>query len=401
MDVIGKCLATNPNDRYPTAAALADDLRRHMADLPLRGVSNRSLRERWGKWCRRQPYEFFRVKTMLVASCAVATIAALIWLAYLSPRFHAAEGALLEGRMHLERRDYGEAARVLTRGTALIEGIPGGERLSREMAKALRLADRVEQADRLHHLVDRLRFAASAASRPEPAARELERHCRALWKSRHSLIGRSAASLDPQLASRLRDDLIDLAVIGTNLRVSLESDARKSDDARRAALEVLDDAEAVVGATHVLFRARQMHANALGNSTMAQQAARNASQVPPRTAWEHDAVGRILLAAGDLAAAEAAFERALALEPQSLWPNFHQGVCAFRLCRYQDAVNAFRVCIALAPNQAECFYNRALAHTALNHTTEASRDYARAFSLAPTLFSRESEASRTANHHGR
>ena len=38
-DVIRKCLATDPNDRYPDAAALADDLRRHMADLPLRGVS--------------------------------------------------------------------------------------------------------------------------------------------------------------------------------------------------------------------------------------------------------------------------------------------------------------------------------------------------------------------------
>ncbi len=37
-DLIRKCLATDPNDRYPDAAALADDLRRHMADQPLRGV---------------------------------------------------------------------------------------------------------------------------------------------------------------------------------------------------------------------------------------------------------------------------------------------------------------------------------------------------------------------------
>jgi eukaryotic-like serine/threonine-protein kinase len=400
-DVIGKCLATDPDDRYPTAAALADDLRRHMADLPLRGVANRSFRERWLKWCRRQPYEFFRVKTMLVACCAVATLAAVVWMAFLSPRFHAAEGALLEGKILLERRDYREAARALTRGNALIEGIPGGERLSRHLTEGLRRADRVEQADRLHRLVDRLRFAESAASRPEPAAKELEQHCRALWKSRHSLIDRSAEPLDPDLASRLQDDLIDLAVIGANLRVSLESEVKKTDEARRAALEVLDEAEALFGATHVLYRARQMHATALGLSTISQVAAQKASQVPPRTAWEHDAVGRIYLAHGNLAGAEAAFERALALEPQSLWPNFHQGVCAFRLGRYQDAVSAFRVCIALAPNQAECYYNRALAFTALNHTTEASRDYARAFSLAPTIFSRESRASRSVNHRGR
>jgi len=118
---------------------------------------------------------------------------------------------------------------------------------------------------------------------------------------------------------------------------------------------------------------------------MADEAARGASRVPPRTAWEHDAVGRVLLAAGDLAQAEAAFEQARVLRPQDLWPNFHQGVCAFRLGCYHDAVTAFRVCIALAPDRAECFYNRALAHDALSQTIEASRDYTRAFSLDPTL----------------
>ena len=40
------CVATR-DDRYPDAAALAGDLRRHLADLPLRGVPNRSWAERW------------------------------------------------------------------------------------------------------------------------------------------------------------------------------------------------------------------------------------------------------------------------------------------------------------------------------------------------------------------
>jgi eukaryotic-like serine/threonine-protein kinase len=384
-DLIRKCLAIKPNDRYPDAAALADDLRRHMADLPLCGVSNRSLRERWRKWCRRQPYELFRLKTFLVASCAAVTIAALIWVAFLAPRFRAAGQALLEGRVLLDRRDYPEAARVLTRGAALVEGLPGGERLARDLAEALRMADRVETADRLHHLVDRLRFAESAANGPVPSAREFERHCRVLWESRHSLLARSGTPLDPQLELRFRDDLLDLAVIGSNLRVRLETDPNQVGEAHRAGLRLLEEAEALFGPGHVLYRARQVHATALGLSSMADEAARGASRVPPRTAWEHDAVGRVLLAAGDLAQAEAAFERALALRPQDLWPNFHQGVCAFRLGRYQDAVNAFRVCVALAPDRAECFYNRGLAHAASSQTIEAARDYARAVSLDPTL----------------
>jgi eukaryotic-like serine/threonine-protein kinase len=384
-DLIRKCLATDPNDRYPDAASLAEDLRRHMADLPLRGVPNRSVRERWRKWCRRQPYELFRMKTLLVMSCAAATIAALVWLAFLAPRRRAAEQALMEGRVLMDRRDYPGAARVLTRGAALIEGLPGGERLSRELAEVLRMTDRLEEVGRLHRLVDRLRFAESAANRPVPAAREVERHCHALWESRRTLLERPGTPLDPALEQQLRDDLLDLAIIGSNLGVRLETDAKKAGEAHRAGLRLLDEAEALFGPSHVLYRARQAHANALGLSNMAAAAARCASRMPPRTAWEHDAVGRVLLAAGDNSQAEAAFERALALRPQDLWPNFHQGMCAFRLGRYQDAVNAFRVCIALAPDRAECFYNRALAHAALRRAPEAARDYDRAVSLDPTL----------------
>jgi tetratricopeptide (TPR) repeat protein len=384
-DLIRKCLAIDPDDRYSSAAALADDLRRHMADQPLRGVPNRSLLERWRKWCRRQPYELFRVKTLVVASCVAVAIAALFWVAYLAPRFRAAAQALREGRVHLERRDYPVAERVLARGAAYIEGLPGSERLSREFAAALRLSNRLEEADYLHRVVDRLRFAESAANSLLPSAREVERHCRALWESRRSLLERPGAPLDAELEERLRDDLLDLAVIGSNLRVRLETGPEKVAQVHRAELLLVDEAEALFGPSHVLFRARQAHAEALGLKSIADAAADGAARVPPRTAWEHDAAGRVALAVGDYAQAQSAFERAIDLRPQDLWPNFHLGVCAFRLGRYQDAVNAFRVCIALAPDRAECFYNRALAHAALGDTALASRDYKRAVALDPTL----------------
>ena len=176
-----------------------------------------------------------------------------------------------------------------------------------------------------------------------------------------------------------------MAVIGSNLRVALETDPGKADVARQAALTVLDEAEALFGPGHVLYRARQMHAKRLAFQAWPMTRPAAPARVPPRTAWEHDAVGRILLAAGEIVLAEAEFERVLALVPQDLWSNFHQGVCAFRLRRYDDAVNAFRVCIALAPDRAEFFYNRALAYSALDRTVEAARDYARAFSLDPSL----------------
>ena len=385
LDIIRKCLSTDPAGRYPDASSLAEDLRLHMADLPLRGVSNRSLRERWHKWRRRRPQGLLGVKALLLASGLAGTLAALIWFAFLAPRFRSATHALVEGKVLLDRGDYPEAVRVLTRGAALIEGLPGAGRLARELTAGLRMTDRLEEVDRLHRLVDRLRLAESAVDVHRSSAREVERHCRALWDSRLPLLDRPDVRLAPRLEEQIRDDLLELAVTGAALRVRLETDRARVLEAHRAGLRRVDEAESLFGPNHVLYLAREAHAAALGLSDLAAEAARGAGRVPPRTAWQHDAEGRIRLASGELDRAEAAFERAIALEPQDFWPNFHQGVCAFRRGRYPDAVAAFRVCIALAPDRAECYYNRSLANAALGLTAEASRDLRRAISIDPTL----------------
>src|SRR5262249_25701338 len=54
-DIVHKCLAPRPEDRYQRAGALTADLQRHLSDEPLREVRNRSRRERWRKWRRRRP----------------------------------------------------------------------------------------------------------------------------------------------------------------------------------------------------------------------------------------------------------------------------------------------------------------------------------------------------------
>jgi tetratricopeptide (TPR) repeat protein len=384
-DIIRKCLATKPASRYGDAAAVAEDLRRHMADLPLAGVPNRSLAERWRKWRRRQPHALSRVKALLLAGSMAAAMAGLSWFAFLAPRFRDATQALMEGRVRLDRGDHAGAMRVLTRGAALIEGIPGGDRLQGDLADALQRAGRLEGIDRLHRLVDHLRLAESGTDRMPLTARDVERHCRAVWESRASLLDGPGTPRDPRVEPQLRDDLIDLAVIGSSLRVRLATDSEAIAEGHRAGLAMLDEAESLFGPSHVLYLARQAHARALGRTSLAEAAARDAARVPPRTAWEHDAAGRVWLAAGDLARAEASFVRALELRPQDFWPNFHQGVCAFRRGRYPDAVAAFRACISLAPDRAEAYYNRARALEAQGRVDEAARDIRRAVALDPTL----------------
>jgi serine/threonine protein kinase/Flp pilus assembly protein TadD len=74
-DLVHRCLAERPGDRYADAAALAADLRRHLADLPLRGVPNRDLRERWRKWRRRRPSAALWAGLLLALAAGGAALA--------------------------------------------------------------------------------------------------------------------------------------------------------------------------------------------------------------------------------------------------------------------------------------------------------------------------------------
>ena len=112
------------------------------------------------------------------------------------------------------------------------------------------------------------------------------------------------------------------------------------------------------------------------------------SQAPvpvARSAWEHYALGRSLLRSGELEGAAEELGRAVRLQPQGLWPNFYQALCAYRQGRYEDAVMASSVCIGAAPDAAGCFYNRALALEALGRGAQALQDYDQALRLDPTL----------------
>jgi tetratricopeptide (TPR) repeat protein len=78
-------------------------------------------------------------------------------------------------------------------------------------------------------------------------------------------------------------------------------------------------------------------------------------------------------------------DRALREKPQYLWAHFYQGSCACRQRRYDEAVVAFSVCVALAPESAWCRHNRGLAYAELGQLDRAARDYDDALRLDPTL----------------
>jgi serine/threonine protein kinase/Flp pilus assembly protein TadD len=381
-DVVHKCLADDPDDRYPHAAALAADLRRHLAHLPLAGVRNRSLLERWRKWRCRRPHRAALVGMMLAVLTAAGAVA-IGAASHFTQRIDQARTALNDGQRQKDNGEWEGAIRTLRRGQSVARGIPFQRDLADELDRQLRLAEQARTAANrtaavreLHQLADRVRFLYGADPFPPKGLRGLEASCRAFWENR----GRVVECLSPVLEPAVRDDLLDLAIFWADLQVRLAPSVGK-EEARRKALTVLAQAEALFGPSPVLDEERKLHGASIPHSALSLRARGQGE----KTAWEHYALGRSLLRSGNLERAAEEVRRAVRLQPQGLWPNFYQGLCAYRLGRYADAATAYSVCIGAAPEAAGCFYNRALAFAALGRTEQALHDYDQALRLDPTL----------------
>ena len=363
-DVTRKCLATDPRRRYTDMASLADDLHRHLNDLPLRGVSNRSLHERWRKWRRRRPSGLPAAATLaavFLASVGVAVGA----VGHFVNRTEQARSELGAGRSRLLEGRADEAVLAFERGLTLARGVPLQGELVGELAQGRRKADeartegaRARMVRDLHTLTDRVRFLSDAVTGSSDELRRLGSACASLWGQRERILAHVG---DSAVSRQARDDLLDLGILYAHLL--------RSEPASAAAAEtVLQEAEDTFGPNPAIDTERRLYG-------VASPAVRPGAV---DTVWAHYALGRSLMRGGELSRAAVEFQRAVELQPAGLWPNFYWGVCAYRLGRFEEAAAAFGVCIGAEPLAAACYYNRAAALAALGHNVRALADCERA-----------------------
>jgi tetratricopeptide (TPR) repeat protein len=376
-EVIAKCLVEDPRGRYIDAAALADDLRRHLKALPLRGVANRSWRERWRKWHRRRPHAPTFLALLLLAAISLGLVG---W--HVHRKLDQAQEALQEARAWIDREEYDLARGALERGLAVTDGLPFSDAISQRLREQLQEVAGVQAVRELHSFVERIRLATGPIPPTLTEARTFERHCRQLWQQREQITGLLVQGSAGH--AELHDDFLDLAILWTRLRARLASPGDREATSRDA-LDALAEAEKLCGPSCVLSQERQQHAAALGLTGLGDEAARQTATLPPRTAWEHNALGRALLERGDPAAAAGHFGRALELEPNNFWANYHDGQCAYLLKQHDQALAAFTACLALAPRSGWCYYNRGLVNVELNRFDRAMRDFDQALVVDPHL----------------
>ena len=284
---------------------------------------------------------------------------------------------LEDGRKDREGGRFAEAIRALDRGLRSAAALAAHEDLKQSLRAELGLAERARLAASLHSLADQIR-SRHAVELPSPEeGQSLLRLCEAVWQRKDDLL--VAGSPPADLADRsIRTDLVELAVIGADLRVH-HAPAEGLADARRDALKLLDDAEIVCGPSFALLARRDELTDP------ARRRAAGAREVVPSSAWEHYEFGRFKLRNGHVDQAARAFERSLDLRPQDFWPNFYHGICNFRLSHFEGAIADFRACLTIEPGSAVAHYNRALANEALGRTQHAYSGYSKAIELAPGL----------------
>jgi hypothetical protein len=255
-DILAKCLCQDPDGRYPTAAALAADLRRHLEDQPLLDVPNRSLTERWREWRRRRPFALGRGLAVAVAGVVVVAVTLLIAAAY-RQRVHDLVATLAEARADRRQQRYAESAAALRRGLALASWGPGFHRWARAINQELAQTQWDAKGEELHRLAEFVRFRHGLDPPPAGEAEGLARRTWALWQAREGLLHSTG---NPR-GSAIRNDLRDVIVTWADSHVRLAA-AAEADRAKREALDVLDEAAARLGPSPALDRERRLYARA-------------------------------------------------------------------------------------------------------------------------------------------
>lgn len=382
-DILARCLKEKAAERYPTCQALAEDLRRHLSNQPLQGVRNRSLRERWSKWRRRRPYAL-HLLVMLLAVLGATAAFGLLALDNLGRENRLAQRALHSGKEHLAQRRFAAAQEAFLEGLARCENLPASSDLKQSLARQLTLARRLREVEDLHGLVERLRSLAGPGNAKVPAT--LEESWGRLWAKRAEWLEFAAAEMSENERHQLRTDLFDLGLLWVDLRLrTLRKQEAPPSNAMEETWRLLEEMDRLFQPTPMTARLREACALVMDRQDEAKEARGRAEKLAPRTAWEHFALGRLLLSQGKLAEARTALDRSLALQPGEFWPNFFQGICALKQKQPQEAAAAFRVCLAFQPRHAPSFLYRGQAHALLGHFEDAFHDFTRALDLDPTL----------------
>jgi serine/threonine protein kinase/tetratricopeptide (TPR) repeat protein len=342
--IVRTCVAADPTRRYQSAAALRDDLERHLRNEPLKVAREPSGWSRLRKWRRRNP------RAGAQAAVAVGVVTAL---------------GLSVGSIGVWRRAAEERAEHARRDEAR------GRELARSFAER-ELAEFQDQFRRGRYLLTGRRNEGSATAEGIAQVRAaLDRYGAADdpdWRARPTV-----AALSDEEKRELGDTLSDACVLLARGHMQQADGDRPRLMVAARFNELAERLRSGPAPRAVLSQRAELYAK-LGEKADADGYAKRAADTPLTTAEDHYLAASELAGLERYADAVPAYLKAVRLDPKHFWAHFGLGVAYANAGRPADARASYTAAVALRPEFAWTYFNRAMAAITLKMHAEAVQD---------------------------
>ena len=353
--IVARCLESDVTRRYASAGQLAEDLRRYQQDLPLRHAADRSIRERSGKWLRRNA----RAVRWAVAASLVGLLVSLSAM-YMARQNRLAD---LEAATSFTEFENDAHAALLNLHAPGIE--PELHALGQAAAKRA-----VEKLGLLND--NSLRSATISRLTPAQQSAARRQGVELLYA-----LAESQSADQQQLDESIRYNTAALALLPS------DSSSKSLLQQRMKLLKAAGDAQGALKIGEQAKRAVPDQRDAFLAAAMLLEKGNYADAV---AAWEklcnqnrQDPLNWLLLGnayvgAGRLANAEACYTALIALEPNAMNGYLYRGLCRADEGKFPDAESDYTEALLLNPSVAAIRINRALTYFALRNFEAADRD---------------------------
>jgi serine/threonine-protein kinase len=327
-----KCLEKEPDRRYPSARALAEDLRRFLDDLPIQAKPAPCWRRLW-KSVRRQPARVARFLAATSLICLVLVVAAGWRLANQRARQQAED----RYQKFVECRD-----------TALVHGLLAPEEGGL--------------------------FLGTGAAHQETA----ESAAREALALAGVQIGSGATVFAPGFPAARRDEAARDCYTLLLLLAGITGNER-----RREALAILDRAGQLGFQTRTYHLRRAYFLDAEGEQQAARKEKERAAVLPLEDALDHFLAGEEHYRRGEWTQARDSFNHALSRQPDHFWAQFFLAVCHLKTRNPEAAKAGLNACLAQRPGFVWAYLFRSFANEKLSSPAEVEADFQKALELGP------------------
>jgi tetratricopeptide (TPR) repeat protein len=374
-------MAREPSQRYTGAQEMADDLKRFLADEPIRAKRAGPL-VRLKKWAKRHK----AVTAMAAMTVVVAGIVAAVTAVQAHQRDVRLTAVATEGladvRVAVAQKEFGEAQRRATELQAELAAAPKLKaQFGPELEDLLRQAEARLRLQRFEKLADEARFSANRLLhqwwRHDPA--DASGHCREALSVFHVLDrdgwleDLEGLPLERAEVAEVKQSIVELLFLLAAVEMRSPDQAR----AARQAVAILNRLETLAPNLRALYEYRSRYWSVLGDQQAASSDSKRA-QTMQRNTWLDHYFRVIELGHEKLAEPLREIEAALTFRPDDywswhLWSDLQRNLGAPDRCRW-----GLSICIRLRPEEASAWVSR--GHTGPGYS-EKIADLSRALEL--------------------